>query len=113
MRNNRFLAALLPAAAQLLTLTSQAQSPTDSTEYALRVAAKKTINNSQINGKAGFSEYQNYPTRTLAQLKNFVPGEVKLSKYGGRLDKRTTATGFFHVKKLGGRWWAIDPDGYY
>ncbi|MGI4873564.1 MAG: hypothetical protein ACRYFX_20600 [Janthinobacterium lividum] len=97
----------------LLTLTAHAQTPTDSAEYTLRVAAKKTINNSQLNGKAGFSEYQNYPTRTIAQLKGFVPGEVKLSKYGGRLDRRTTATGFFYVKKLDGRWWAIDPDGYY
>ena len=103
----------LPAAALLLTLAAHAQTPTDSTEYSLRVAAKKTINNSQTNGKAGFSEYQNYPTRTLAQLKNFRLGAVKLSKYGGRLDQRTTATGFFYVKKLDERWWAIDPDGYY
>jgi hypothetical protein len=85
----------------------------DTTEYTLRIAAKKTLNNSTTDGKAGFSAYKDYPTRTVAQLKNFAPGALKLSKYGGRLDKRATATGFFHVQKIGGRWWAIDPAGYY
>ncbi len=94
------------------TTAAQAQNR-DSAEYTLRVAAKKTINNSAIDGKAGFSEYKNYPTRTIAQLQGFKPATVKLSKYGGRLDKHTKATGFFHVKKIEGRWWAIDPEGYY
>jgi hypothetical protein len=96
----------------LLAATAHAQTPTDSTEYALRVAAKKTLNNSQTNGTASFSPYKEYPTRTVAQLKGFAPGPTKLSKYGGRLDRRTTATGFFYVKKLNGRWWAVDPEGY-
>jgi hypothetical protein len=106
---------LLTAALLSLALTpaAHAQTSRDSAEYTLRVAAKKTINNSTVDGKAGFSEYKNYPTRTIATLQGFAPAEVKLSKYGGRLDKRTKATGFFHVEKLNGRWWAVDPDGYY
>lgn len=34
------------------------------------------------------------------------------SKYGGFLDKRVKATGFFRVEKIDGRWWFVDPDGY-
>jgi hypothetical protein len=104
----------LLATGLLLSFVAQAQAQSrDTLEYTLRVAAKKTINNSTVDGKAGFSEYKNYPTRTIAQLKDFTPGSVKLSKYGGRLDKRTKATGYFHVKKIDGRWWAVDPEGYY
>lgn len=110
---SKFQAAALAVELALFTLAAHAQTPTDSAEYTLRVAAKKTLNNSTIDGKAGFSEYKNYSTRTIAQLKNYAPGETKLSKYGGRLDKRATATGFFRVQKIDGRWWAIDPAGYY
>jgi len=103
-------------AAVLLSAASAAHAQTasrDSAEYTLRVAAKKTINNSTVDGKAGFSEYKNYPTRTIATLQGFKPATIKLDKYGGRLDKKAKATGFFHVEKVNGRWWAVDPDGYY
>lgn len=103
----------LLAAGLLLSLNLPAQTARDSAEYSLRVAARKTINNSTVDGKAGFSEYKNYPTRTLTTLRGYAPAEVPLSKYGGRLDQRTKATGFFRVEKIGGRWWAVDPEGYY
>ena len=103
---------VLTVALFLFAQTTHAQQ-LDTTEYTLRVAAKKTINNSTVDGKAGFSEYKSYPTRTIAQLRGFVPATVKLSKYGGRLDRRTKATGYFHVEKINGRWWAVDPEGYY
>ncbi len=34
------------------------------------------------------------------------------SRYGGWLKKRFDATGFFHTKHDGRRWWLVDPDGY-
>ena len=34
------------------------------------------------------------------------------SCYGGRIDKKFLATGFFHALKEKGRWWVVDPDGY-
>lgn len=34
------------------------------------------------------------------------------SRYGGFLDRRVRATGFFRVEKIDGRWWFVDPDGY-
>ena len=34
-----------------------------------------------------------------------------LDQYGGRLDGKAPATGFFYPKMIGDRWWLIDPDG--
>jgi hypothetical protein len=33
-------------------------------------------------------------------------------RYGGRLDVRLRATGWFHTQKAGGRWWLVTPDGH-
>lgn len=35
-----------------------------------------------------------------------------LDRYGGRLDVRGKATGWFHVQKLDGRWQLVTPDGH-
>ncbi len=37
---------------------------------------------------------------------------LNLTKYGGFLDKKTKATGFFRVEKIDDKWWFIDPEGY-
>ena len=34
------------------------------------------------------------------------------SKYGGYLQEKTKATGFFRTEKIDGRWWFVDPEGY-
>ncbi len=54
------------------------------------------------------------PTRTVDQLKGFSEEEVKFDKYGGIIDDsmRQEITGFFYTKKIGDRWWVIDPLGY-
>ncbi|WP_202913646.1 hypothetical protein [Pararcticibacter amylolyticus] len=102
-RGSKYLLALC-----LVSVQAFAQ---DTTEYTLRVAARKGINHK--DGSNAFTEYKEYPTRTVAQLKGFLPSTVRLSKYGGRTDKKTKATGFFYIKKIDGRWWAVDPEGYY
>ena len=38
--------------------------------------------------------------------------DFRVSKYGGFLDARTKATGFFRTEKIDGRWWFVDPEGY-
>ena len=35
-----------------------------------------------------------------------------LDPYGGRTDRKEKATGFFYPKKLGKRWFLIDPEGH-
>ena len=34
------------------------------------------------------------------------------SKYGGYLNAKVNATGFFRTEKIDGRWWFVDPEGY-
>ena len=54
------------------------------------------------------------PTRTLCQLPGFYESNPIISTniYGSRTDKQTTATGYYYVKQINGRWWVIDPQGY-
>jgi len=58
---------------------------------------------------------KDYPTRILAHLTDFRLGQrVPPSRFGGWKDetRRLDATGFFRTRKIDGRWWLIDPDGY-
>ncbi|MDO9634313.1 MAG: hypothetical protein Q7J05_04610 [Paludibacter sp.] len=69
-----------------------------------------------INAKAKAKPdraYAPYQTRTICQLPGFYDNEplIETNIYGSRTDKQTTATVFFHVKEIDGRWWVIDPDG--
>lgn len=70
---------------------------------------------SNPNGKT----WKTYKTRTygdLTDMSNYVDvnAEVKFDKYGGIIDPamRQEATGFYYSKKIGDRWWIIDPLGY-
>jgi hypothetical protein len=58
--------------------------------------------------------WKTYETRAMDLLPGFAPraDEIKTDKYGGRLDKKGKATGFFRAEKQGDRWWLIDPDGH-
>lgn len=40
------------------------------------------------------------------------PGDFNISKYGGFLNTKTKATGFFRVEKIDGKWWFVDPEGH-
>jgi hypothetical protein len=44
--------------------------------------------------------------------RSLVPGDFKVSKYGGFAGIRLKATGFFRIEKVDGRWWFVDPEGY-
>ena len=58
-------------------------------------------------------EWQQYPTRTLDRVAGFHPTAEapKTDLYGGRLDRKQRASGFFYPAKLGARWYLIDPAG--
>ena len=54
-----------------------------------------------------------YETRILTHLAGFEPGKApRLSRYGGWVGTRCEATGFFYPRKIGDRWWLIDPEGW-
>ena len=61
------------------------------------------------------STWRFYSTRTLDQLPSGVQlqDDGPLSEFGGWLTLRTNATGFFYPLKAGGRWWLVDPQGYF
>ncbi|MFY0654828.1 MAG: hypothetical protein JXQ96_22540 [Cyclobacteriaceae bacterium] len=67
------------------------------------------------DGTRNYLNYKPFKTRTVELLNGYEPSKeaLKLSKYGGRTDRRVEATGFFYVKKIDSRWWVIDPQGYY
>ena len=59
-----------------------------------------------------------WQTKT-AVLVDEVPGFERVSnardvwnRYGSYKYLRADSTGYFHVQKIDGRWWLIDPDGY-
>jgi hypothetical protein len=39
-------------------------------------------------------------------------GEFGYCKYGGYVNTKVKATGFFRVEQVDGRWWFVDPDGH-
>lgn len=44
--------------------------------------------------------------------KNLQSEGFDVSKYGGYLDTKAKATGFFRVEKIDGIWWLVDPEGH-
>ena len=83
----------------------------DPEEYSLTV---DVASNSKTNGEN--TVYTPYATRNLDTLKGFKgnSNEVKLyDEYGGYTGgEKYEATGYFYTKKIGDRWWNIDPLGY-
>ncbi len=54
-----------------------------------------------------------------AKLVHLIPGYTNpddgrddFTRYGTYKYLRTDSTGFFYVKKINGRWWMVDPEGY-
>ena len=56
-------------------------------------------------------EWTAKPTRTLARLPQ-LSLDPSFSRYGGVAETKYAATGFFHTRKIGNRWWLVDPDGH-
>ena len=63
--------------------------------------------------------WKTYKSRTYSDLTDMskfvdVTAEVRFDKYGGIIDEqlRQENTGFYYPKKIGDRWWIIDPLGY-
>jgi hypothetical protein len=59
-------------------------------------------------------EWRMYEARTIAQIEGYHPPArpVERSRFGGRVDIRWEASGFFRTQKVNGRWWMVDPDGH-
>ena len=66
----------------------------------------------QVQAAPG-KNWTNYSTRTLAALPAAITSRVDsgLDQYGGLRARKEKATGFFYPKKIGDRWWLVDPEG--
>lgn len=54
-------------------------------------------------------------TKLVSMIPSYTPvtdGTDDFTRYGTNKYLRTDSTGFFYVKKIDGRWWMIDPNGY-
>jgi hypothetical protein len=57
-------------------------------------------------------EWKNYEAQTVALIPGFKKTkEPGLNQYGGWLQDKRAATGFFRTELINNRWWMIDPDG--
>ncbi len=80
----------------------------------LSLIAQNPYENIQVK-----SSYTGAWTTRQAKLVSLIPGfESKtdgsddFTRYGTYKYLRTDSTGYFYVKKIDGRWWMIDPEGY-
>jgi hypothetical protein len=94
----------------IITACTYSVAAQDSLDFNQKVDVRKVLNNS--SDKASFTEYKSFNTRTLNSLSKFKSKPIRTDKYGGRMDKKEQATGFYYTKKIAGRWWAIDPQGH-
>jgi hypothetical protein len=78
-------------------------------EYSITIQSTR---NNRVDGKDVWATPEPHATRVMEQLAGFTPKILPTDKWGGRLDHTETATGFFYTKKVGDRWWAIDPAGH-
>lgn len=71
-------------------------------------------------GQSNLSEFED-KIHSLDQLKKEWATEdqevvttkvYNYSKYGGYLNAKVKATGFFRTEKINGQWWFVDPEGY-
>ena len=85
----------------------------DNSEYSLVVDATDNTHTKGAN-----TVYDKYPTRTVSTLKGYNASTAKnetslYDEYGGYMGgAKYEATGYFYTKKVGDRWWTIDPLGY-
>lgn len=78
----------------------------------LSLAYAQTVDiKSKSNYNAGWGTYK---AKLVTLVPDFTPTNNydDFTKYGTYKYLRTDSTGFFYVKKIDGRWWMVDPDGY-
>ncbi|GAF03325.1 agarase [Saccharicrinis fermentans] len=95
----------------LLSCSIHNRQKSKASEYLMVDAKTKAYHK---DGTRSYNDYQPFKTRTINLLADYQqPKQAPdLSIYGGDMSQQVEATGYFHVKKVGSRWWAIDPLGY-
>ncbi len=64
-------------------------------------------------GTSPGKDAKEYETRLVKHLAGLnAPPSVALDRFGGWMAEKHDATGFFYAKKIGKRWWLVDPEGH-
>lgn len=89
---------------------SQTSDSKNYTYISTRVEPKAIWVGAKVNPQDSWFEHR---TTTVDLLQNYQPKlDPQYSQYGGLKNTNVGATGFFHTKKVGDRWWLVDPDGH-
>ncbi|HFQ5372313.1 TPA: Ig-like domain-containing protein [Vibrio vulnificus] len=73
---------------------------------------EKYIHVDRAKSNAGFV-WTKEPTVIVDNLSGYQQDlSASLSEYGGFLNTKYEATGYFRVEEINGRWWMIDPEGH-
>ncbi|MFH1882944.1 MAG: hypothetical protein ABIL62_09570 [Planctomycetota bacterium] len=98
--------------ALFFTATSNLCNPAQAESKGREASGQKYIK-VPVKRKPADKEWKLRDTRTIELLDDFQPGSKKIpySKYGGRVDSKAEAKGYFYPKKVADRWWLVDPDG--
>ena len=69
-----------------------------------------------IQSKSSYTGgWGNQQTKLVSMIPGFSSisdGKDDCTRYGTNKYLRTDSTGYFYVKKIDGRWWMVDPNGY-
>ena len=78
----------------------------------LVVVDAKVCSTKKVNDNNTYSDWKQFETLVVDSLRGFELKQREYSKYGFIKSIQGTKTGFFHVEKINGSWWMIDPEGY-
>lgn len=85
-------------------------------ERLLKSAGKREVETciwNKTDGVVHYSDWKKFPVTVMDDLHGFqAEKQPSMTRYGSQPGKRYEATGFYYVKKIGDRWWIIDPEGY-
>jgi len=99
---------IIPLIMLIQIATVFSQQITDTLPYT--VYAKKW---SKVDGKSVYSDWTRFEALTVGKLPGYEPLKTsEFNKYGSTTQIKSRAKGFFYTKKINGRWWIIDPEGY-
>jgi hypothetical protein len=110
--NFMMLKYFLPSLIILLIVTEGSSAQKKAGSGYITVEARRRVTGA--NGSVTYKDYEPFQTRTVDLLTGYKKTVISepLSKYGGWKTRKSKPTGFFHVEKIGNRWWCIDPEGY-
>ena len=76
---------------------------TDASQYNTQVTARKGN---------GSNTYVTLDTRLMSDLEGYTENIYEVDRFGGILaGEKQEATGYYYTKKIGDRWWIVDPLG--